>query len=104
MPSNKRIILYYNELCGKCRDISKFVVITSLKSITRIPLGEWDAITAFYENHPKAKGYPVLFIKEKPIYGGWVFLCVPFAIVLGWWYHLQNLLCSKKNSLSQNDA
>ncbi len=83
------MVLYYNERCRKCRDISKFVVFTSFKSIKRIPLSELDNIVEFYEQHPGAKGYPVLFIKEKPIYGGWVFLMVPYAILFGWFHKKQ---------------
>ena len=78
------MVLYYQGGCGKCRLISLWVVRFSLNTITRIPLEREDSIKLFFEEYPKAKGYPILFLKRKPIYNYRVFLAVPAAILIGW--------------------
>lgn len=87
----KRILLYYQGYCTKCKILSKLVVVMSLYFITRIPLERDDSIKLFFEDYPKAKGYPILFLGTKPVYNYWVFPAVPVAIVLSWYYRLKSV-------------
>lgn len=84
LTHGKRLVLYYQGYCRKCQIISKWVVNFSLGTITRIPLEQKESIQLFFEEYPKAKGYPILFIFNRPVYNYWVFLGVPFAIIIGW--------------------
>lgn len=88
VPVNS-IVLYYQGFCGKCRFLSKMVVFVSFNFIKRTPLERDDSIRLFYEDYPKAKGYPILFLGTMPVYNFWVFPAVPFAVVLSWFYSLR---------------
>lgn len=90
IPKNK-IAIYYQGYCTKCKFLSKMVVVLSLYMIERIPLEVDESIQLFFEDYPKAKGYPILFLGRIPIYNYWVFPAVPFAIILSWFYKLQTL-------------
>jgi hypothetical protein len=97
MPQNEfvpvnSIVLYYQGFCGKCRFLSKLVVLTSFNFIKRIPLERDDSIKLFYEDFPKAKGYPILFMGSRPVYNYWVFPAVPFAVVMSWYYSIRHRL------------
>ena len=94
IPKN-RILIYYQGYCGKCKILSKLVVLFSFNFVKRIPLEVDDSIKFFFEEYPKAKGYPILFLGTKPIYNYWVFPAVPFAIMLSWVYILQTLVRKK---------
>ncbi len=95
VPRN-RIVLYYQGYCPKCKILSKMVVLMSFNFIKRIPLEVDDSIKLFFEDYPKAKGYPILFLGSKPVYNYWVFPAVPFAIVLSWFYSIQALFKRNK--------
>lgn len=95
IPKNK-IAIYYQGYCAKCRFLSKLVVVLSLYIIERIPLEVDESIQLFFEDYPKAKGYPILFLGQTPIYNYWVFPAVPFAIVLSWFYKLQSFVYSRQ--------
>ena len=97
LTHGKRLVLYYQGYCRKCQIISKWVVGFSLGTITRIPLEREASIQIFFEEYPKAKGYPILFMFGKPIYNYWVFLGVPLAIVVGWFDAIRNLFIKQKN-------
>jgi len=70
----------------------------SFNFIKRIPLEVDDSIKLFFEDYPKAKGYPILFMGSKPVYNYWVFPAVPFAIVLSWFYTLRSVILSARPS------
>jgi len=89
--SRNRILLYYQGYCAKCRILSKTVVVMSLNFIKRIPLERDESIKLFFEDYPKAKGYPILFLGSRPVYNYWVFPAVPLAIVLSWYYRVKAL-------------
>lgn len=84
LAGKKSIVLYYQGYCRKCQIISKCVVWFSLYSIKRVPLERKESIQLFFEDYPGAKGYPILFINQRPIYNYWVFPAVPIGIVTGW--------------------
>ena len=86
-----RIVLYYQGYCRKCQILSKLVVLMSFNFIKRIPLEKDDSIKLFFEDYPKAQGYPILFLGQQPVYNYWVFPAVPGAIVLAWFYALRRL-------------
>jgi hypothetical protein len=71
--------------------LSKIVVLMSFNFIKRVPLEKDDSIKLFFEDYPKAQGYPILFLGSKPVYNYWVFPAVPFAIVLSWFYRFTSL-------------
>lgn len=96
MTHGKRLVLYYQGYCRKCQIISKWVVACSLGTITRIPLEQAESLELFFEEYPKAKGYPILFIFGKPIYNYWVFLGVPLSILIGWFDAIKNLFVKTK--------
>ena len=97
IPRN-RIVLYYQGYCKKCQILSKIVVVMSFNFIKRIPLEVDDSIKLFFEDYPKAKGYPILFMGSKPVYNYWVFAAVPFAIVLSWFYTLRSVILSERSA------
>jgi hypothetical protein len=88
---HRRILLYYQGYCAKCRILSKTVVVMSLNFIKRIPLERDESIRLFFEDYPRAKGYPILFLGSRPVYNYWVFPAVPLAIVLSWYYRVRAL-------------
>lgn len=100
IPIN-RIVLYYQGHCAQCRVLSKIVVVMSLNFIKRIPIERSESIKVFYEDFPKAKGYPILFLGSRPVYNYWVFPAVPFAVLLSWFYSIKLLFMSKKTSIPQ---
>ena len=91
-----RILLYYQGYCTKCKILSKMVVIMSLNFITRIPLERDDSIRLFFEDYPRAQGYPILFLGSRPVYNYWVFPAVPLAIALSWYYRVEALFTSRR--------
>ncbi|WP_299222380.1 hypothetical protein [uncultured Aquimarina sp.] len=95
IPRN-RILIYYQGYCGKCKILSKLVVLLSFNFVKRIPLEVDDSIKLFFEDYPKAKGYPILFLGARPIYNYWVFPAVPFAIMLSWVYRIQMIFGKKQ--------
>lgn len=99
-----RIVLYYQGYCTKCKILSKIVVLMSLSFIKRIPLERDDSIKLFFEDYPKAKGYPILFLGKKPIYNYWVFPMVPFAVVISWFYRVQSLFTANSVLIDKNDS
>lgn len=84
----KDIVLYYQGYCTKCKILSKAVVLLSFNFIRRIPLEEDASLKLFFEDYPKARGYPILFLGNRPVYNYWVFPAVPLGIVLSWYYRL----------------
>jgi hypothetical protein len=99
LTKGKKIVLYYQGGCRKCQIISLWVVRFSLNTITRIPLEREDSIKLFFEEYPKAKGYPILFLKGKPIYNYWVFLGVPIAVLIGWIDFVKRFFAANPNNL-----
>jgi len=97
VPRN-RIVLYYQGYCKKCQILSKMVVQMSFNFIRRIPLEVDDSIKLFFDDYPKAKGYPILFLGSRPVYNYWVFPAVPFAIVLSWFYTVRSMVLSEKTA------
>ncbi|SDS99174.1 hypothetical protein SAMN05216490_2249 [Mucilaginibacter mallensis] len=95
VPRN-RIVLYYQGYCKKCQILSKMVVLMSFNFIKRIPLEVDDSIKLFFDDYPKAKGYPILFLGSRPVYNYWVFPAVPFAIVLSWFYTVRSMVLSER--------
>lgn len=93
--SKNSIRLYYQGYCFKCKILSKMVVLMSFNFVKRVPLERDDSIRLFFEEYPKAQGYPILFLGERPIYNYWVFPAVPFAIILSWVYSIQNIVNRK---------
>jgi hypothetical protein len=96
MATDKKILLYYKDRCVRCRDLSRFIVWSSARAITRIPIEYDESIINFYDSQPRANGYPVLFLGHRPVYGVWVFLSVPVAILLSWAYKLSELFTKRK--------
>lgn len=80
--SRRAPVLLYAGSCAKCRFISSFVGTFSLQSIEQIPLdvAEWDALYRDY--FPEARGYPILFYRGRPWFGGRVFLATPLVAVI----------------------
>jgi hypothetical protein len=103
VPRN-RIVLYYQGYCGKCKVLSKMVVLMSFNFIKRIPLERDDSIKLFFEDYPKAKGYPILFLGNKPVYNYWVFPAVPLAIVLSWFYSLRSFFSPQHNGVQKQET
>jgi len=79
-----RIVLFYQGSCSKCRFLAKLVTGMSLSVIKKVPIERKESLKFFFEDHPKARGYPILFINARPFYSGYVFLAVPLAIVMSW--------------------
>lgn len=94
LTKGEKLVLYYQGYCRKCQIISQWVVWFSLNTITRVALEREQSIELFFEKYPKAKGYPILFIYKKPIYNYWVFLGVPFAILIGWYDSMSKFITS----------
>lgn len=99
-----RLVLYYQGYCTKCKILSKIVVVMSLNFIKRIPLEREDSIKLFFEDHPKAKGYPILFIGDKPVYNYWVFPAVPIAIVLSWVYRIKSVFTTDNGMIHKRES
>lgn len=96
---NNGILLYYQGYCTKCKILSKAVVLMSFNFIKRIPLERDASIKLFFEEYPKAKGYPILFLGSRPVYNYWVFPAVPVGIVLSWFYSAKALFRRLNHSL-----
>lgn len=75
--------LLYAVTCPKCRFLSACVTVLSFARIRRIPLDrpEWQE---FYAGLPEAKGYPVLIVNNRMIFGAGVFLHVPLLLIRSW--------------------
>jgi hypothetical protein len=100
----RRIVLYYQGYCGRCRLLSKIVVIMSLNFIKRVPLERAESLKLFFEEHPKARGYPILFLGSRPVYNYWVFPAVPLAVVLSWFYSIKFLLFPERQNIDSIQA
>jgi hypothetical protein len=83
-PDAERPLLLYAGSCPKCRFLSRCVVLLSFNTIRRVPLErpEWEKF--YFVDYPQARGYPVLFIKGRPVFGAYVFLAVPLMIIKTW--------------------
>lgn len=83
-PDSAPLLLYAGS-CAKCRFLSRCVELASLGAIRRVSLErpEWQKF--YYEDFPQAKGYPVLFVKGRPIFGARVFFAVPLVVVSSVW-------------------
>jgi hypothetical protein len=92
----ERPLLLYAGSCPKCRFLSRCVVLLSLKTIRRVPLerDEWEKF--YYVDYPQARGYPVLFIKGRQVFGAHVFLAVPLLIIKTWINFLLNQFKRRK--------
>jgi hypothetical protein len=77
-------LLLYAGSCQKCRLLSRLVVALSLNNIRRVPLEKPEWRKFYYEDFPQAKGYPVLFLGGRPVFGLRVFMLVPVTVVYGW--------------------
>ena len=78
------------------------MVIFSLNTIKRIPLERDESIQLFFEDYPKARGNPILFIRKRPIYGYWVFAGVPLAVVYCWLERFARLFSPTQRSPKHN--
>lgn len=96
--TQNKILLYYKDRCIRCRDFSRFIVWISGGTITRIPIEYDERIVNFYDQHPGANEYPVLFLGSRPVYGAWVFFSVPLAVFLSWIYKLNSILFKKNRA------
>lgn len=103
-PVRTSIVLYYQGYCTKCKILSKAVVLLSFNFIKRIPLEKDDSIRLFFEDYPKAKGYPILFLGSRPIYNYWVFPAVPLGILLSWFYRVRSVFKAPAASGTEHDS
>jgi hypothetical protein len=83
-PGAEKPLLLYAGSCPKCAFLSRCVVLLSGKTIRRVPLErpEWEKF--YFVDYPQARGYPVLFIKGRPVFGARVFVAVPFLLIRTW--------------------
>ena len=79
-----RAVLLYAGLCGKCRFLSRLIVLLSLGSIERLPLERREAEDFYIRKHPQARGNPVLVEGEKLTYGFGVFFSIPRFLLRSW--------------------
>ena len=84
-PSDKsHAVLLYAGRCGKCRFLSRAIVLLSLGTIERVPLERQEAEDFYIRKHPQARGNPVLVEGDKLTYGAAVLLSIPRFLLRSW--------------------
>lgn len=79
-----RPLLYYAGSCAKCVWIADAVTKIARHRIERTPLEGDEMYEFFLRKHPAAKGYPVLLVDGKAIYGARVFAATISTVIRSW--------------------
>jgi hypothetical protein len=91
-------LLLYAGSCPKCRALARLTVLLSLHTVRKEPLEKPEWQKFYYEEYPQARGYPVLFLDGRPIFGRRVFLAVPRVILTCWVARLRRLAIRSRSA------